>query len=114
MMNFIVRKKDGNASYQLSSVMDDLHFGVDLIVRGADLFDSTLAQLFLADNLADDRFGKITFHHHPLLQGSDGAKLSKTAGAYSVRAMRASGKTPSDLLNLLVEIRDLGSTGYVY
>ncbi|HEX3383901.1 MAG TPA: glutamate--tRNA ligase family protein, partial [Mucilaginibacter sp.] len=32
MQDFVVRKKDGYPAYQLASVVDDLHFGVDLVV----------------------------------------------------------------------------------
>jgi len=48
MQNFVVKKKDGYSAYQLTSVLDDMHYGVDLIVRGQDLWASTLAQHYLA------------------------------------------------------------------
>lgn len=82
MKNFIVRKRDGLPAYQLCSVVDDLYFGVDLVVRGEDLWDSTLAQLQLAHALGDDRFAKICFVHHPLLLDERGEKLSKSAGNF--------------------------------
>src|SRR5690606_12096113 len=47
MKDLVVRKKDGLPAYQLSSVLDDLWYGVDFIVRGGDLWESTLAQLYL-------------------------------------------------------------------
>lgn len=84
---FVVQKKDGQPAYQLASLVDDLHFGVNLVVRGADLWPSTLAQLLLAERLQQPRFGDITFYHHPLLKDSSGAKLSKSAGAPSVRLL---------------------------
>src|SRR5580698_3356989 len=67
MKNFVVRKKDGFPAYQLTSVMDDLFFGVGLVVRGEDLWPSTLAQHQLAAALSDNAFNDITFYHHPLL-----------------------------------------------
>src|SRR5690606_36194947 len=48
MRDFIIRRKDGLPSYQLASLIDDLHFGVNLVVRGEDLWESTLAQIYLA------------------------------------------------------------------
>src|SRR5690606_12548639 len=42
---FVVRKRDKLPAYQLTSLVDDIHFGVDLIVRGKDLLSSSLAQL---------------------------------------------------------------------
>ncbi|MDQ2751756.1 MAG: glutamate--tRNA ligase family protein, partial [Bacteroidota bacterium] len=46
MQGFIVRNKSGFPSYQLSSLIDDEHFGIDAIVRGEDLWDSSLAQQY--------------------------------------------------------------------
>ena len=98
---YVVRKKDLLPAYQLSSLLDDLHFGVDLIVRGQDLFPSTLAQLDLARILGKEEFAKTTFYHHALLKGPDQSKLSKSAGAYSIRQLRQDGKTLADLFQLL-------------
>jgi len=98
---YVVRKKDTNPAYQLSSLVDDLHFGVDLIVRGQDLFPSTLAQLDLARILGKQEFAKTTFYHHPLLKGPDQSKLSKSAGAFSIRELRREGKSLADVFHLL-------------
>ena len=98
---YVVRKKDLLPAYQLSSLLDDLHFGVDLIVRGQDLFPSTLAQLDLTRILGKEEFAKTTFYHHPLLKGPDQSKLSKSAGAYSIRQLRQDGKSLADLFLLL-------------
>jgi glutamyl-tRNA synthetase len=98
---YVVRKKDKDPAYQLSSLVDDLHFGVDLIVRGQDLFPSTLAQLDLARILGKDGFANTTFYHHPLLKGPDQSKLSKSAGAFSIRQLRQEGKSLGDVFRLL-------------
>jgi glutamyl-tRNA synthetase len=98
---YVVRKKDLFPAYQLTSLLDDLHFGVDLIVRGQDLFPSTLAQLDLARILGKEGFAKTTFYHHALLKGPDQSKLSKSTGAYSIRQLRQDGKTLADLFQLL-------------
>ena len=103
MQSFVVRKKDGLAAYQLTSLIDDLHFGVDLVVRGADLWPSTLAQLYLASLLCQPRFLEAAFYHHPLLKDVNGIKLSKSAGAQSIRHLRKSGSKLSDLLELLAQ-----------
>lgn len=98
---YVVRKKDKFPAYQLSSLVDDLHFGIDLIVRGQDLFPSTLAQLDLARILGKQEFAKTTFYHHPLLKGPDQSKLSKSAGAFSIRQLRQEGKSLGDVFQLL-------------
>lgn len=98
---YVVRKKDKDPAYQLASLVDDLHFGVDLILRGQDLFPSTLAQLDLARILGKEEFAKTTFYHHPLLKGPDQSKLSKSAGAFSIRQLRQEGKRLGDVFQLL-------------
>lgn len=95
MQYFIVKKKDGMPAYQLTSVVDDRYFGIDLIVRGEDLWDSTKAQLFLAAVLGYRQLGEATFVHHRLLTDGEDGKLSKSAGATSVRYLRRSGYTPA-------------------
>ena len=109
MTDFVVRKRDGFPAYQLTSVIDDLHYGIDLVVRGEDLWPSTLAQQWLARELGRAAFGEIRFYHHPLLMegGSDApmrtaAKLSKSAGATSVRYLRGQGIRPADLYPMIV------------
>ncbi|MEO3402641.1 glutamate--tRNA ligase family protein [Mucilaginibacter sp. CAU 1740] len=97
MQNFVVRKKDGLPAYQLTSLIDDLFYGVDLIVRGQDLWHSTLAQLALAKLLGKEAFGETVFYHHPLLLEPSGQKLSKSAGSTSVRFMRMEGKSKRDV-----------------
>ena len=97
MKNFIVRKKDGYPAYQLSSLVDDVHFGVDLIIRGEDLWASTVAQHFLAKMLNMQPFSNATFHHHQLLTVDGVDKLSKSAGATSIQYMRSHGSTAQDV-----------------
>lgn len=98
---FIVRKKDGMPSYQLSSLIDDLEFGVDMIVRGKDLSTSSLAQIFLAHSIGNQDFEKIGFHHHPLLKSEEGKKLSKSEGATSIRFWRENGKNLSEMFTMI-------------
>ena len=84
MPDFILRRKDGVAAYQLASVVDDLRLGTTLIVRGLDLRPSTAAQLWLASQLAETRgfnANRIRFFHHDLLTDAAGQKLSKTTQA---------------------------------
>lgn len=97
MHDFIVRKKDGYPAYQLSSVVDDLHFGVDLIVRGKDLWDATLAQHFLAMQLQYAAFTNAVFYHHPLLMETPEQKLSKSAGSTSIHYLRTHGHSSAQV-----------------
>lgn len=104
MRDFIVRKKDGFPAYQLSSLVDDLHFGIDLIVRGEDLRDSTLAQLYLSSLLPENRFKDTTFYHHALLKTTTGEKLSKTAGDISVQYLRKEGKSSIEVYTMIEQM----------
>ncbi|MDB5252574.1 MAG: tRNA glutamyl-Q synthetase [Flaviaesturariibacter sp.] len=99
MHDVVVRKKDGMPSYQLSSIADDVYFGVDLVVRGQDLWPSTLVQLYIARLLSLDAFAAATFVHHPLLKDDDGAKLSKSTGAAPVDLRTAGREALMRLLN---------------
>ncbi|GAA0554728.1 tRNA glutamyl-Q(34) synthetase GluQRS [Chitinophaga japonensis] len=101
MQEFVVRKKDGDPAYQLTSVLDDQYFGVDLVVRGADLWGSTLAQLYLSTLLPGNTFQQCTFFHHPLLLETADQKLSKSAGATSVQFLRREGKQPADIYAMI-------------
>lgn len=81
MPDFVVRKKDGVAAYQVASVVDDLRLGTTLIVRGLDLQPSTAAQLWLAGQLSETAAfaaPRVQFFHHPLLTDAAGHKLSKS------------------------------------
>jgi glutamyl-tRNA synthetase len=99
MGDFVVRKKDGDPAYQLSSVVDDLYFGVTAVVRGMDLLPSTAAQLYLALVLQEEAFLQLRFFHHPLLLDGAGEKLSKSQGAASLQAWREAGQSPARLLD---------------
>jgi glutamyl-tRNA synthetase len=81
MPDFVIRKKDAVAAYQVASVVDDLRLGTTLIVRGLDLQPSTAAQLWLAAQLSETaafNASRIRFYHHPLLTNAAGQKLSKS------------------------------------
>ncbi len=88
MGDFVIRRKDGVPAYQVASLADDQHFGVTGIVRGVDLWPSTAAQIWLAQLLKETAFIQTVFYHHPLITDVQGQKLSKSAGATSLRAMR--------------------------
>lgn len=103
---FVARRKDGFPAYQLTSVLDDLLYDVDLVIRGEDLWDSTLAQIYLSSVLQLNSFLNTTFHHHRLLGESDGPKLSKSAGATSIQQLRKEHKKPEDIYAIIGSMID--------
>lgn len=106
--HFVVRKKDGMPAYQLASVIDDDYFGIDFVVRGTDLWPSTLAQHYLARVLGLQRFIHSTFYHHALLTAPDGRKLSKSAGDMSIQYLRKAGKTRAEVYHLIARRAGIG------
>jgi glutamyl-Q tRNA(Asp) synthetase len=88
----LVRDRHGNWTYQFAATVDDWRQGIDLIVRGIDLLESTGRQIRLARLLGRHRPAR--FAHHPLIMKSPDQKLSKSDGDTGVRDLRARGWTP--------------------
>jgi glutamyl-tRNA synthetase len=97
--DFVIFKNDGLAAYQLAVVVDDAEAGVDVVVRGEDLLDSTARQLHLRKLLGMD--GAMTYWHLPLVIGEDGRRLAKRHGDTRVATYRDAGVRPERLVGLL-------------
>jgi glutamyl-tRNA synthetase/glutamyl-Q tRNA(Asp) synthetase len=93
--DLLVRDRNGNWTYQFAVVVDDLRQRVDLVIRGADLLDSTGRQLALARMLGGS--APIYLHHRLILKPS-GEKLSKASRDTGLRELRAAGWTPGQVL----------------
>jgi len=87
--DLVARDRKGNWTYQFAVVVDDWQQGVNLVVRGEDLLDSTGRQIQLARLLG--RSEPPRFLHHELLMRSPTQKLSKSDGDTGVRDLRAKG-----------------------
>ncbi|HEU4829870.1 MAG TPA: glutamate--tRNA ligase family protein [Gemmatimonadales bacterium] len=94
--DLLVRDRLGNWTYQFAVAVDDLRHGVDLVVRGEDLLESTGRQIRLAQMLG--RSAAPRYLHHPLILKPSGEKLSKASGDSGLRELRESGCQPSDVL----------------
>jgi len=110
--DLLLRDRLGNWTYQLAVVVDDLHHGVDLVVRGDDLFASTGRQILLGRLLG--RETPPAFLHHRLVMKSATQKLSKSDGDTGLRDLRAAGWTRERVLGhaayragLIAQPRDL-------
>jgi glutamyl-tRNA synthetase len=106
--DFVVRRKDGVAAYQLAVVVDDAAMGITDVVRGGDLLGSTARQLLLfrALGLPAPRFA-----HVPLLLGEDGERLAKRHGAVSLGELRAAGVAPEAVVGWLASTCGLAPAG---
>jgi glutamyl/glutaminyl-tRNA synthetase len=94
--DLVVSDRHGNWTYGFCVVVDDHRQGVDLVVRGEDLFHATPAQIRLARLVG--RPSAPAFLHHPLIRRPDGSKLSKSAGDTGVRVLRAAGLTAPEVV----------------
>lgn len=94
----VLWRSDAPASYHLAVTVDDAAQGVTNVVRGLDLFHATSVHRLL-QALLD--LPQPIYHHHRLILGPDGRKLSKSAGDTALTALRTAGKTPSDIRALI-------------
>jgi len=97
----VLIREDGTYLYTLPSVVDDIQFGITLIMRGEDHVTNSGAQIEIFRALE----GEVpSFAHHPMLVGADGDKLSKRLGSLSVESVREDGIEPMALLSQLAKI----------
>ena len=79
--DFILLRADGQYAYQLAVVVDDALQGVNAVVRGVDLLDSTPRQMWLQECLG---VPTPTYAHLPVAVNAVGEKLSKQTRAPAV------------------------------
>ncbi len=94
----VLARKDVPTSYHLAVTVDDALQGVSDIVRGQDLFWSTSIHRLLQALLG---LPEPNYHHHKLILDADGNKLSKSAQARSLRELRATGSTATDIRRMV-------------
>jgi glutamyl-tRNA synthetase len=96
--DFVIRRSDGSALYNLAVAVDDLDMGVTDVVRGEDHLSNTPRQVMILRALGAE---PPRYAHLPLLHGPDGKKLSKRHGAASVQELRDAGYLPEAVRNYL-------------
>ncbi len=96
--DFVLLRSDGQPTYHLSVVADDLDLRVSHVVRGADHLSNTPKQILMYRALGAP---EPIFAHLPLILGPDKQRLSKRHGATSVGAYREQGILPEALTNFL-------------
>jgi glutamyl-Q tRNA(Asp) synthetase len=92
--DIVLARKETPTSYHLSVVIDDASQGVTHVVRGADLFWATSVHRLLQALLG---LPAPAYHHHRLVLGPDGRKLSKSTQSTALRELRAQGLDPADV-----------------
>ena len=79
--DFVLLRADGQYAYQLAVVIDDAAQGVNAVVRGVDLLDSTARQMWLQQCL---NLPAPSYAHLPVVVNAAGEKLSKQTRAAAV------------------------------
>ena len=90
----VLLRRNGVPSYQIASLVDDMKNRSTLIVRGIDLYPSSLFQQTVAEKLGWATFSEICFVHHSLLKDSTGKKYAKSEGAYSLKDLKQENSDP--------------------
>jgi glutamyl-tRNA synthetase len=106
--DFIVCRSDGIFAYQFAVVVDDALMRINLVVRGADLLQSTARQILLYEALG---FPVPTFAHVPLLLDEHGKRFSKRTQSAGLEPLRAAGATPEQVVGQMAAECGLVDTG---
>ena len=93
--DFVVRRNDGVAAYNLAVVVDDVESGIDQVVRGDDLLPSAVNQAHLAGLLGHPA---PIYAHVPLAVNAQGRRLAKRDGAVTMSELTALGVRPGEVL----------------
>ncbi len=96
--DFIIRRQNGSASFMLCNAIDDAEMGITHALRGDDHLTNTPRQIMILEalNLPVPKYG-----HFPMINGIDGAPLSKRNGSESIQSLREQGYLPLAVLNYL-------------
>jgi glutamyl-tRNA synthetase len=106
--DFVLRRADGTAAYQLAVVVDDDAMAVTRVVRGDDLLRSTPRQLALYRAL---RLPPPAYAHVPLVLTPSGERLAKRTRPAAVADLRARGVTPAAVIGALAASAGLRAPG---
>jgi glutamyl-tRNA synthetase len=104
----VIRRNDGAPGYNLAVVVDDADQGVEEVVRGADLLDSTPRQALLGRLLG---LPAPAYAHVPLVLGPDGARLAKRHGAVTLADRAARGQSSARVRGELAASVGLAEAG---
>ena len=96
--DFVILRSDGQPTYHLSVVCDDIDMAISHVVRGDDHISNTPKHVLLFRALGAE---VPQFAHVPLILGTDRKRLSKRHGATSVMEYARGGYLPEAMVNFL-------------
>ena len=99
--DLVIRRSDGNPTYNLSVVVDDADMKITHVIRGDDHLNNTPRQIHIFNALG---ITLPAFAHLPMILGDDGKRMSKRHGAVSVMQYETDGILPEALLNYLARL----------
>ncbi len=100
--DIVLARKDAPASYHLCATHDDAVQGVTLVTRGEDLKPATDVQRLLQTLMG---WSAPRYAHHRLLVDESGRRLAKRDKALTLRALRADGVSPAEVLRRIGQFR---------
>ncbi len=96
--DFIIRKSNGDFTFDLPNVVDDDAMKISLVVRGEEHITNTARHILLRKALG---LRVVPYLHLPLILDRNRRKLSKRAGAVTLREFVEMGILPRALRNAL-------------
>jgi glutamyl-tRNA synthetase len=106
--DFVLVRNDGNPAYNLAVVVDDLHSGIDQVVRGDDLLSSAPRQAWLSRMLGGR---PPVYAHVGLAVNEKGQRLAKRDGAVTLADLAEAGFGPEQVLGRLAVSLGLAEEG---
>ena len=99
--DFIILRKDGTPTYNLSAAVDDKDMEITHIIRGDDHKMNTFKQMQIFERM---NWKLPTYVHIPLIHTSEGKKLSKRDKASTLDDYKKIGIMPDALRNYLLRL----------
>ena len=99
--DFIILRKDGSPTYQLSAVVDDHKMNITHVIRGDDHKINTFKQKQIYEAMD---WNLPEFAHIPLIHSAEGKKLSKRDSASTIEDYIKIGILPEALRNYLLRL----------
>ncbi len=98
--NLVLIKSDGVATYNFSSVVDDVDNNINYIIRGNDHISNTIKQITIYDALGCElpKFSHIGLIH------KDGKKISKRDNALGILHYKELGYSSGAVLNFMLRL----------
>lgn len=100
----VLKRRDGQFTYQLAVAVDDGLEGIGQVVRGRDLLKSSALQIYIRRLLG---LKDLRFAHLPLILENGGVKMSKSRGSIDVSLLKEWGASPTQIIGFCAWLMNL-------